>query len=171
MSTELQPDIVEQIKTAYEKAAGFADIAKANANMALRAAHLCGSLLNQEKEKLEHGEWLGWLGDNCPFICERHAQRFMKLAKTTLVSDLDKYENQKQALIAIGVIAEPEIALTTKGPPATRDMWLSHVSALERAFRESKIDPDRLDDRQREDYIKKLKPVAEFYNKLLLKAA
>jgi hypothetical protein len=53
----------------------------------------CGELLEEKKRSLGHGEWLPWLRDNFEGS-ERHAQRFMKLAREhgeldpTRVSDL-----------------------------------------------------------------------------------
>jgi Protein of unknown function (DUF3102) len=53
----------------------------------------CGELLEEKKGSLGHGEWLPWLRDNFEGS-ERHAQRFMKLAREhgeldpTRVSDL-----------------------------------------------------------------------------------
>src|SRR3954454_15104181 len=52
-----------------------------------RKAKRIGQLLIDEKERLQHGEWLPWLKENCPDINERTAQQYMAFARGT-VTDL-----------------------------------------------------------------------------------
>lgn len=51
-----------------------------HANSAVQHALRCGELLLQAKAQLQHGEWLGWLRDNC-HVGTREAQRYMRLAR------------------------------------------------------------------------------------------
>lgn len=54
---------------------------------ALQGYRTVGRLLIEAKAGLKHGEWLPWLKANVPFS-ERHARRYMDLAKSDVTSDL-----------------------------------------------------------------------------------
>ena len=56
--------------------AAFAHKAKDAIGHAIKA----GKLLNEAKDKVPHGEWLGGLRRECPDISERTASRYMLLA-------------------------------------------------------------------------------------------
>src|SRR5262245_50637428 len=51
------------------------------AKSALRHAMAAGDLLLKAKAQVPHGEWLGWLSDNCPMISVRTAQAYMQIAR------------------------------------------------------------------------------------------
>lgn len=46
----------------------------------LNHAIAAGQLLCQAKGQLKHGEWLPWLGEHCPEISRRLAQKYMQVA-------------------------------------------------------------------------------------------
>ncbi len=62
---------------------------------------------NANKASLPHGEWLDWLGVNCPEICDRTARRYIRLANRTHVSDLSDAHSLRKAYLATGVLPEP----------------------------------------------------------------
>lgn len=66
--------LAEEINAEYR---AFERDVKSATEHALR----CGVLLEEKKASLGHGEWLPWLRDHFEGS-ERHAQRFMKLART-----------------------------------------------------------------------------------------
>jgi len=66
-------------------------LARSSAETAVEHAIRCGQLLIEKKETVQHGEWQQWVSDNCEFS-ERQAQRYIRAAKTTLTSDLDRDE-------------------------------------------------------------------------------
>jgi hypothetical protein len=55
--------------------------ARTAAQSALTHAREAGELLIEAKARLPHGEWLPWLGANCPDIAERTAQTYMRIAR------------------------------------------------------------------------------------------
>ena len=73
----------------------------------LEHALKAGELLLEAKAGLPHGEWLPWLGENCPDISERTAQRYMRIAENG-----DELE-AKSATVADLTIRAAEEALTT----------------------------------------------------------
>ncbi|MFO0823030.1 MAG: DUF3102 domain-containing protein [Gemmataceae bacterium] len=46
----------------------------------IERARACGELLTTAKKLCAHGEWLSWLGKNCPSIGARQPQKYMRLA-------------------------------------------------------------------------------------------
>jgi hypothetical protein len=69
--TELA-SLADQIKAAY---AAIGEACKDVVNRAI----VMGDLLNQAKQRVGHGNWAGWLQDNCS-LSERTAQRYMNIA-------------------------------------------------------------------------------------------
>lgn len=53
--------------------------AESAARSAMQYAMEAGELLNQAKQKIGHGEWLGWLGSNIK-LAPRTCQAYMRLA-------------------------------------------------------------------------------------------
>jgi len=62
-------------------------LAISSARTAIEHAHNAGKLLLEAKTSVEHGEWQAWIKNNCPFS-ERTAQKYMRLSKTPLTTDL-----------------------------------------------------------------------------------
>ena len=70
-----------------------------------------GGVLVVAKSKVKHGEWLGWLAENCSEITDRTARRYMatydkgaKLPDWTLMSDL----TPMQAYKALGIVRDAD---------------------------------------------------------------
>lgn len=93
------------------------------ATSALEHARRAGELLQQAKAGLPHGAWLRWLGEHCPDISPRLAQRYMLVAarwpeidaaNTTRVSYLPI--RQALALLAEPTPREPDASLGLDGP-------------------------------------------------------
>ncbi len=95
----------------------------------LEHALKAGTLLLEAKAGLPHGEWLPWLGKNCPDISERTAQRYMRLAEN--LDDL----GAKSATVADLTMRAAEEALTTSRgvegndpPVAPRLSWSERIA-------------------------------------------
>ena len=82
------PDLAARIRAEHEAA-------EASYRKGIEHALVAGELLAEAKAKVQHGQWLSWLQNNCG-ISERMAQRYMKLhneratleTKSDTVSDL-----------------------------------------------------------------------------------
>ena len=68
------PRLAEQIKAVTKSA-------EANARTAMACALEAGALLIRAKNLVQHGEWEGWLTNNCE-VAPRTAQAYMRLAKS-----------------------------------------------------------------------------------------
>lgn len=60
----------------------------------------CGRWLVEAKGRCEHGEWLSWLDANCD-MSEVHSQRYMRIAKTSRVTDLSDVTSIRECLALI----------------------------------------------------------------------
>lgn len=99
-----------------------------------------GKRLIEAKEQLSHGEWLPWLEQRVEFT-ERHAQRFMKLAREysnpTLVSDLGA--TKALALLAIQDETEREaFAQEVDAEHCTAQELRAAIKAREEAVNQAK---------------------------------
>jgi len=63
-------------------------VAEQGQRQAIAAYRTIGQSLLAAKSQCRHGEWLPWLTANVPFT-ERHARRYMTLAKSDVTSDLE----------------------------------------------------------------------------------
>ncbi len=81
-------DLAGRINTEHEAC-------HASMQKGLEHALKAGALLLEAKAGLPHGEWLPWLGDNCPEVKERTAQAYMQLAR-----ELPKFEPEKAQRVA-----------------------------------------------------------------------
>ena len=75
-STEL--DIASRINALHEKAEALSKLAKDKAQEAIKVAIECGKLLVEQKSKMNHGDWLPWVENNCDFS-QRTSYRYIKL--------------------------------------------------------------------------------------------
>jgi hypothetical protein len=64
----------------------------------LQHALNAGRLLLQAKSMLPHGQWLGWLAENCPFS-ERTAQRYVRA-----VERLPELERKASSMTGLGIV-------------------------------------------------------------------
>lgn len=71
-------DIVSRINTLHEKAEGLSKLAKDKAQEAIKIAIECGKLLVEQKSKMNHGDWMSWVGKHCHFS-HRTATNYVKL--------------------------------------------------------------------------------------------
>lgn len=97
------------------RCANLADLcaatAQANAELAIMHAFNAGLAANKAKDIIPHGEFGGWLEAHCGDRGVRTIQRWMKLAKTSSVSDLLTNPSIKcltDAYVATGILPEPE---------------------------------------------------------------
>jgi phage N-6-adenine-methyltransferase len=95
--------LVTRIQAAHEAA-------QAGARTALENAVLCGELLLQAKDALEHGQWLPWLAANTT-IGVRQAQNYMRVAKHREALAANA-KSSAHLSAAVDLLAEP------KGSPA-----------------------------------------------------
>jgi hypothetical protein len=79
-------------------------------------AHACGRALLEVKELLKHGEWLPWLEANCPGLSESTAKRYMRVAKSVTVTDLNLPKTIKELYEAAGVYSQNQPRQLTAPP-------------------------------------------------------
>ncbi len=96
-------DLAERINTEHEAC-------HASMQRGLEHALKAGGLLLEAKAGLPHGEWLPWLGENCPDISERTAQRYMRLAENG-----DELEATSATVADLTMRAAEEALTTPRG--------------------------------------------------------
>ena len=180
--------IAIRINELYRQAESLAGTAKENASKAIAIAVECGGLLCNEKAKIGHGGWLGWLKANCPDISERTAQKYMRLSRKLAELGGDKSEHGadleiagkvsslldgspktlRQAYIAAGVIPEPakQNMPTDKVDPTIT--FTRHIDAFVLWYRKrTESDPvENWNPQTRSLLINELRPWVEIYNEL-----
>jgi hypothetical protein len=93
----------------------------------------CGQFLIEQKEKTEHGDWLGWVLQYCDFS-DREAERYMRIASnSTRVSNLEGIDSVRGVL---RLLAEPSDLKGTgvEEKPLQiklfKDRWVSALAVL-----------------------------------------
>lgn len=164
--TTIENTNIQIINEKHSIASNNADLSKSHACAAIIAAWECGRLLSAEKTKVEHGEWLQWLEINCPNITARTAQRYMDHGrKYDSVSHLVDSMNAK-ALIAIGLLPEPDPTSGGNDGMSKPDRGLAHIQHACQWFNQPKNDPTKLNDVAQKVYCDFLKPLVELYKRL-----
>lgn len=96
--------LARQIRQLYATTEQLAQQAQAKCNEAVAEALLLGQALNEAKKLVGHGNWLKWIAENCPTVCERTARNYMRLANRQHVADLENTASLRQAYITTGII-------------------------------------------------------------------
>jgi hypothetical protein len=93
-----------------------------------------GTKLNEAKDLLGHGRWLKWFHATFRLRSYETAQRWMRLANLSLVTDLKDCQNLKEAYYAVGILARPAIVVDEKAGTVTFtiDVALRIVAPLKR---------------------------------------
>ena len=100
-----------ELKRCADAADQAAATAQGCAELAIRHAINAGIAANRAKELVPHGEFEAWLEANAGERGVRTIQRWMKLAKTSRMTDLLSNPNIKgltDAYVATGILPEPE---------------------------------------------------------------
>ena len=109
-------DLAGRINTEHEAC-------HASMQKGLEHALKAGALLLEAKAGLLHGEWLPWLGENCPDISERTAQNYTRLARQ--LPKLGPEKAQRVADLsyrdAIQVVSQ-EIGAVAASAPETQEV-------------------------------------------------
>ncbi len=127
-------DLAGHINTEHEAC-------RASMQKGLEHAFKAGGLLLEAKAGLPHGEWLPWLGKNCPDISERTVQRYMRLAenrgeleaKPATVADLTM-RAAEEALTAPREIEGTDPTHGSYLPWSERNVSPEHQAFLERCL-------------------------------------
>jgi hypothetical protein len=98
--------IAEEINSKFGEAIRFAGESTRSGKAAIIAAIECGKLLNKAKDSVDYGEWQKWLLDNCGDISQDTASRWMGLAKSAHVRNLEECGSLRKAYIACGLLPE-----------------------------------------------------------------
>lgn len=93
-----------KIVESYEQSELFAAKARGACNAAVAEAILCGQYLTRAKKIVGHGHWLEWLRKSCKEVRVNTAGRYMRLANSSHVVDLNDAASLRQAYIAAGII-------------------------------------------------------------------
>lgn len=119
MSDQLELNFASQIRNVHQEAIQLADVAKDYAAQAVTKAVECGGLLLEQKAALGNASWTDWLTRHLPDVPHDTLARYMRAAKLSALT-LQNAEsgqptpealpdaNNKQALIALGIIPSPE---------------------------------------------------------------
>jgi len=113
----LLSDLCSQINNHHKRALNLA-------NSSLEYALKCGQALVDAKAQLSHGEWIPWLRDNCPDICTRQVQRYMRLAENWPQIQAKREVHPEEMLTVSGALAL--ISDKVAGPNTTSK---SHLGA------------------------------------------
>jgi len=121
MNNQLELNFAPQIRDAHQEAMRLADFAKDYATQAVAKAVECGGLLLEQKAALGNASWMEWLARHLPDVPPETLSRYMRAAKLSkLVADASRSDGDgaalevqpdaqnKQALIALGIIPSPE---------------------------------------------------------------
>lgn len=85
-----------------------------------------GHLALAAKKQVEHGQFGEWCRVNVPPLTDRTVQRYMKVAKTTAVSDI-KGKSLTEVYHKLGILVEEDRATRTEKQP---DLTAEHVFKL-----------------------------------------
>lgn len=180
MTEQLELNYAPQILFAHTEAARLADFAKDYAAQAVTRAVECGGLLLEQKAKVANGSWADWLARHLPDVPPETLARYMRAAKLSLLvsqpvgSDdttpvaLPDAQN-KQALIALGIIPSPENKRSSLLDPQRG--WVRYTRFLDgfRKWFNKRIEDEPLDtwDEQPRRLLKnELRWIAELYQRL-----
>lgn len=99
-----------ELKRCADEADKCAAMAQGCAEIAIRHAWNAGTICNRAKEIVPHGTFQEWLEANAGERGIRTLQRWMKLAKTSLVTllEIDNIKTLKDAYVAAGVFPEQQ---------------------------------------------------------------
>ena len=121
-----------KINELHAKAQGHIDRAKTECFSAVYHAVECGNALIAERDK-HGGSWLLWLEINCPAICERTAQNYMRAARkaATLADAEPDFQTLKSLYVACGIMPEPLAIEHSSTPPVAGWLrWTPKLDAL-----------------------------------------
>lgn len=180
MTEQLELNYAPQIRFAHTEAARLADFAKNYAAQAVNKAVECGGLLLDQKAALGNSSWTEWLVRNLPDVPPETLSRYMRAAKlSTLVSQhidgdgttpesLPDSQN-KQALIALGIIPSPESKRPSLLDP--NKGWVRYVRFLDgfRKWFNKRIEDDPIeswDEQPRRLLKNELRWIADLYQRL-----
>ena len=96
---EIQQSTIQEIVTLHQEIAG-------HLKMSLEKAIRIGELLTEQKNSLNHGEWLSWIKANLPFS-DRTARVYVRCFENK-----DKLADSATLASAIKLLARPEVYLT-----------------------------------------------------------
>lgn len=97
-----------------------------HAKTAIEHARQAGELLLEAKALVNHGEWIGWLADNCA-VSPRQAQRYMRVAthwELIAKNDAASHLTIDDAL----QVASNRIAV--EDDPTSEELWTGKIEAL-----------------------------------------
>ena len=180
MTDQLELNYAPQIRFAHTEAARLADFAKDYAAQAVNKALECGGLLIDQKASVGNAGWTEWLQRHLPGVPPETLSRYMRAAKlSTLVSQpiggddtapvaLPDAQN-KQALIALGIIPSPENKRPSLLDP--HKGWVRYVRFIDgfRKWFNKRIEDEPLatwDEQPRRLLKNELKWFAELYARL-----
>lgn len=110
-------ECAQQAREAHRQAVDAEKLVVESGRKSIAAAIAAGEALKTAKGLLVHGKWTAWVGKFVPQMSKETAQRYMRLAESSHVTDLAECETLRQAYIATGILKEQEGA---GKPPKTK---------------------------------------------------
>ncbi len=95
-------------------------LSKKQGREAIAAAIKAGQYLNHAKDAVGHGNWLKWLKQNWEAISDTTAERYMKLAKSEHVKNLNEATSLRQAYIVTGSLKAGHLDKNPDEKPTTK---------------------------------------------------
>ena len=178
MTNQLKLNFAPQILAAHHEAMRLANFAKDYAGQAVAKAVECGGLLLEQKASLTDASWTEWITRNLPDVAPDTLSRYMRAAKlsalvaqtngsTTPVALPDA--QNKQALIALGIIPSPENKRPSLLDPQRG--WVRYVRFIDgfRKWFNQRIEDEPIetwDEQPRRLLKNELRWIAELYQRL-----
>ena len=156
--------LIPKINTVFDESEGFAAQAVGLAGVAIRERTKLGEMLNRAKKIVEHGNWLEWLGANCPRLTEQSAQRYMKLAKTSHVRYLDNCASVTEAYRLAGLLPPRDETEGQDDEKQKGDNYVVHISRALDVLNKAAVDGWQSQDKAQ--LRARLKPLVDLYDRL-----
>lgn len=156
--------LVPKINAVFDESEGYAAQAVGLAGVAIRERTKLGEMLNHAKKIVGHGNWLPWLETNCPKLTEQSAQRYMKLAKTSHVRDLDNCASVTEAYRLAGLLPPRDEAEGDDEDKHNGDNYVVHVSRALDVLNKAAVDSWQPQDKAQ--LRARLKPLVDLYDRL-----
>jgi len=142
---------------------GHAELIPLKANQAVTLANdacqemiLCGQALIRAKDLIHHGDWLGWLEENCT-VSHATATRYMRAARSQINAP-----NIRKLYLAADILKEPDRNGSSPAEPA--EITAGRVTKWVATLRvKIELQIEQWDEDERREVAISLEPLHELY--------
>lgn len=111
--------IAGEVKRLWDRAEKNIKVASSAGKAAVQDAIAIGEKLIEAKELIGHGRWLRWFNHNFRGRSYETGMRYIRLAKLSRVTDLNKAEGLRTAYIALGILEKPQVSVNKEAGTIT----------------------------------------------------